>query len=139
QIASGMNHLASLGIVHRDLAARNVLVDMHQVCRLCDYGLAREGAVYMRAHARSMPIAWMSPEAISHGTFSQQSDVWAFGVVLYEIYSWGAQPYGGMGTEQVIDFVRNGRRLPAPVGTPDSAKQLMTRCWSARADERPTF
>lgn len=142
QVARGMAHLASFGIIHRDLAARNVLLDTDFTCKICDFGLARdvEGVdVYERTSKGPLPVRWMAPEALEDNCYTRKSDVWSYGVVLWEIVTLGATPYSGMSAMEVMRQVLNGFRLSRPIHCKEEMYELMVRCWMKVADSRPTF
>uniref|UniRef100_A0A674KF32 receptor protein-tyrosine kinase n=1 Tax=Terrapene triunguis TaxID=2587831 RepID=A0A674KF32_9SAUR len=142
-IGAGMRYLSDLGYVHRDLAARNVLVNSNLVCKVSDFGLSRileddPDAAYTTTGGK-IPIRWTAPEAIAYRTFSSASDVWSYGVVMWEVLAYGERPYWNMTNRDVINSVEEGYRLPAPMGCPTALHQLMLDCWQKDRSERPRF
>ncbi|XP_069775128.1 ephrin type-A receptor 8 isoform X1 [Narcine bancroftii] len=142
-IAAGMKYLSDLGYIHRDLAARNILVNSNLVCKVSDFGLSRileddPDAAYTTTGGK-IPIRWTSPEAITYRKFSSASDVWSYGVVMWEVTSYGERPYWNMTNRDVIKSVEEGYRLPAPMGCPAALHQLMLDCWQKDRSERPKF
>ncbi|VDD87315.1 unnamed protein product [Enterobius vermicularis] len=146
-IAAGMKYLTEKGFVHRDLAARNVLVDAQLTCKIADFGLSRglEGSVEQEytTNGGKIPVRWTAPEAITHRKFTAASDVWSFGVVMWEVRfvvcSFGERPYWEWTNQKVISEITIGYRLPAPMDTPTSLHVLMLRCWDIDRHRRPTF
>lgn len=141
QIADGMAYLESHNYVHRDLAARNILVGEKNIVKIADFGLARlikETEYEARVGAR-FPIKWTAPEAASYSRFSTKSDVWSFGIVLYEIITYGKVPYPSMSNTEVLTQVEHGYRMPAPPGCPPALYEIMYQCWHKDHVKRPTF
>nr|XP_019961005.1 PREDICTED: protein-tyrosine kinase 6-like [Paralichthys olivaceus] len=140
QVADGMLYLEEQNSIHRDLAARNVLVGGDYICKVADFGLARviKEPFYI-SEDKKIPYKWCAPEAISHGKFSNKSDVWSFGVLLYEITTYGGIPYPALSNQEVFQQVTKGYRMPAPPKCPDVLYRIMLQCWSHEPDERPLF
>ncbi|KAK9532904.1 hypothetical protein VZT92_010266 [Zoarces viviparus] len=142
QIAAGMAYLSERKFVHRDLATRNCLVGEDMVVKIADFGLSRNiySADYYKANENdAIPIRWMPPESIFYNRYTTESDVWAYGVVLWEIFANGMQPYYGMGHEEVIYYVRDGHILACPENCPLELYNLMRLCWSTHSSDRPSF
>ncbi|XP_043943956.1 tyrosine-protein kinase transmembrane receptor ROR2 [Protopterus annectens] len=142
QIASGMEYLSGHHIVHKDLATRNVLVYDKLNVKISDLGLFREvySADYYKFMGNSLlPIRWMSPEAIVYGKYTADSDIWSYGVVLWEVYSYGLQPYCGYSNQDVIEMIRNRQVLPCPDDCPAWVYTLMLECWNEFPARRPRF
>jgi len=142
QVAAGMEYLSSHHYVHRDLAARNTLVGENLTVKISDFGLSRDiySADYYRVQTKSLlPVRWMPPESILYGKFTTESDVWAFGVVLWEIYSFGLQPYYGYSNSEVIEMIRSRQLLPCPEDCPSRMYAFMVECWHEVPTRRPAF
>ncbi|XP_058380720.1 muscle, skeletal receptor tyrosine-protein kinase isoform X5 [Diceros bicornis minor] len=142
QVAAGMAYLSERKFVHRDLATRNCLVGENMVVKIADFGLSRNiySADYYKANENdAIPIRWMPPESIFYNRYTTESDVWAYGVVLWEIFSYGLQPYYGMAHEEVIYYVRDGNILSCPDNCPLELYNLMRLCWSKLPADRPSF
>ncbi|KAK4878187.1 hypothetical protein RN001_010693 [Aquatica leii] len=142
QIAQGMEYLSENHYVHRDLAARNCLVSKDLVVKISDFGLSRDmySCDYYRVQSKSLlPVRWMPPESILYGKFTTESDVWSYGVVLWEIYSYGLQPYYGYNNQEVISMIRSRKLLSCPDSCPSYCYVLMVECWAELAMRRPNF
>ncbi|OQV17304.1 putative Mast/stem cell growth factor receptor kita [Hypsibius exemplaris] len=147
QVSRGMEYLAARAIIHRDLAARNVLVAQRTVVKISDFGMARQGlSVYIpfNKHVK-VPLRWMPPESISSLTFTQKSDVWSYGVLLWEMFSLGAVPYNNLDAcvmespSAFGDWLQKGNRLGKPEFSPAIMFEMMGRCWRLDDRERPSF
>uniref|UniRef100_A0A4W4E044 receptor protein-tyrosine kinase n=1 Tax=Electrophorus electricus TaxID=8005 RepID=A0A4W4E044_ELEEL len=142
-IASGMRYLSDMGYVHRDLAARNILVNSNLVCKVSDFGLSRvleddPEAVYTTRGGK-IPIRWTAPEAIAYRKFTSASDVWSYGIVMWEVMSYGERPYWEMSNQDVIKAVEESYRLPGPMDCPTALYHLMMDCWQKDRNSRPKF
>jgi len=140
---SGMAYLESKKVVHRDLAARNVLISSDYTAKVCDFGLASKekfSDIYMNSgKGCKIPIKWTAPESLRLGEFSSKSDMWSFGILLYEIYSFGRLPYPKILMDDVVKYVESGYRMEAPEGCPREVYKIMRRAWSAEPQDRPSF
>ncbi|KAK7873902.1 hypothetical protein R5R35_005754 [Gryllus longicercus] len=142
QVARGMDFLSSKGIIHRDLAARNVLVGEGHVCKVADFGFARDviaSHVYERKSEGRLPIRWMAPESLYDNIFSVKSDVWSFGVLMWEVVTLGSTPYPGLAAAEVMRRVRDGYRLDKPEHCRRELYNIMYYCWDKDPQERPSF
>ncbi|XP_037080596.1 tyrosine-protein kinase CSK-like [Pollicipes pollicipes] len=134
---SGMAYLESKRLVHRDLAARNVLISEADDAKIADFGLAREEC--FNQEGGKFPIKWTAPEALKESKFSNKSDMWSFGVLLWEIYSFGRVPYPRIPLSDVVRYVASGYRMEAPEWCPPEVYQIMKEAWGADPEARPTF
>ncbi|XP_043102415.1 protein-tyrosine kinase 6 isoform X2 [Puntigrus tetrazona] len=140
QVADGMAYLEEQNSIHRDLAARNVLVGPNYICKVADFGLARiVKDPFYSSDDKTIPYKWCAPEAISHGRFSNKSDVWSFGVLLYEMFSYGGVPYPAFSNQEVYSMITSGYRMPSPSKCPSHIYEIMLMCWKDSAHERPDF
>ncbi|NXD18570.1 INSRR protein, partial [Nothocercus nigrocapillus] len=142
EIADGMAYLHANKFVHRDLAARNCMVSEDFTVKIGDFGMTRdiyETDYYRKGGKGLLPVRWMSPEALKDGIFNTHSDVWSFGVVLWEIATLAEQPYQGMSNEQVLRFVMDNGILERPENCPEQLHELMCLCWQQNPRQRPSF
>lgn len=145
-VGAGMRYLSERNFVHRDLAARNVLVNSNLVCKVSDFGLSRlmrglerNMPTYTASLGTKVPVRWTAPEAFQHRKFSSASDVWSFGVLMWEVMSYGERPYWDMSNQEVMKAVADQYRLPAPHNCPAALHSLMLQCWQADRGDRPGF
>ncbi|BES93780.1 tyrosine-protein kinase receptor [Nesidiocoris tenuis] len=142
QIADGMAYLEAEKFVHRDLAARNCMVTIDNVVKIGDFGMTRdvyETDYYRKGSRGLLPVRWMAPESLNDGVFSTKSDVWSYGVVLWEMITLASQPYQGMSNEQVLQYVVSGNKLDLPPVYPKRFKAIMFWCWKWKPKFRPSF
>ncbi|XP_040842067.1 tyrosine-protein kinase Fer isoform X1 [Ochotona curzoniae] len=139
--ASGMLYLESKNCIHRDLAARNCLVGENNILKISDFGMSRQedGGVYSSSGLKQIPIKWTAPEALNYGRYSSESDVWSFGILLWETFSLGVCPYPGMTNQQAREQVERGYRMSAPQHCPEDIAKIMMKCWDYKPENRPKF
>lgn len=141
-IAKGMCHLSKVKCVHRDLACRNVLLGKNLIPMVSDFGLARdiyESGAYETTSGGKLPVRWMALESLEDYSYTSESDVWSYGVVLWEIQTRGQVPYAALGGQEIVRKLRRGERLPKPDGCSDEIYDIMLTCWKANPKERPSF
>ncbi|XP_075467433.1 megakaryocyte-associated tyrosine-protein kinase isoform X1 [Ascaphus truei] len=136
-VVQGMEYLEGKRLVHRDLAARNILVSESGEAKVSDFGLSK--AQLQPEDLSRLPVKWTAPEALRHNKFSSRSDVWSFGVLLWEVYSYGRAPYPKMSVKEVVEGVQRGYRMEPPEKCPPAVCSLMRSCWEAEPGKRPPF
>lgn len=142
QIADGMAFLEYNKFIHRDLAARNCMVASDMTVKIGDFGMSRQiysGDYYRKGNKGEVPIRWMAPESLGEGIFTSQSDVWSYGVVIWEMMTLGAQPYAGKSNNEVMAYVLDGNLLTLPIFCPDVLSGIVKMCWNWVASQRPKF
>ncbi|KAH8245925.1 hypothetical protein KR032_011687, partial [Drosophila birchii] len=143
-VAKGLAYLAQQKYVHRDIACRNCLINSYRVVKIADFGMARptfesDYYKYTRKSVRKLfPVRWMPPETLTLGLFTPASDIWSFGIVVYEVISLGSYPYQGLTNNEVLTYVKNGNTPRIPSGIKPQLKGLLKSCWSQEASKRPT-
>uniref|UniRef100_A0A674E4F8 Tyrosine-protein kinase receptor Tie-1 n=1 Tax=Salmo trutta TaxID=8032 RepID=A0A674E4F8_SALTR len=138
-VATGMHYLSDKQFIHRDLAARNVLVGDNLVAKIADFGLSRGEEVYVKKTMGRLPVRWMAIESLNYSVYTTKSDVWSFGVLLWEIVSLGGTPYCGMTCAELYEKLPQGYRMEQPRNCDDEVYELMRQCWRDRPYERPPF
>ncbi|CAB1324126.1 unnamed protein product [Coregonus sp. 'balchen'] len=143
QVARGMEFLSSKNCVHRDLAARNVLLSQGKIVKICDFGLARDimhDNNYVSKGSTFLPVKWMAPESIFDNMYTTLSDVWSYGILLWEIFSLGGTPYPGMVVDSSFyNKIKSGYRMAKPEHAPADVYEMMIKCWNSEPEKRPSF
>lgn len=142
QIADGMAFLEYNKFVHRDLAARNCMVAYDMTVKIGDFGMSRKiynGDYYRKGNKGDMPVRWMAPESLSEGIFTSQTDIWGYGVVIWEMMTLGEQPYSDKGNDEVMTYVLDGNTLVLPIFCPGFLAAIAKLCWSWSPSQRPGF
>uniref|UniRef100_F1L595 Tyrosine-protein kinase n=1 Tax=Ascaris suum TaxID=6253 RepID=F1L595_ASCSU len=134
--ANGLSYLHSRGCIHRDIAARNVLYTRTKIAKISDFGLSREGCIYRMKGSKKVPIKWTAPETMSTFIYTLKSDVFAFSILVWEVFSDGEEPYGDLSSAETKRKVMAGYRMQPPAGCPEGIPELMKRCWEQDPDER---
>jgi len=139
--SKGMRYLENAGIVHRDVSARNLLCDDLYRVKVSDFGMSRliQSEQYKVKAESKIPVRWSAPEIFNGGSFSSKSDCWSFGVTCWEIFEYGVEPYVEMSNMEVINYVREGKRLTKPNQCPEAFFTILMSCWNSEAEKRPSF
>lgn len=139
----GMRQIASKGLVHRDLAARNVLLyTNNRVAKISDFGLCSscdQTFIYQSTLTKKLPIKWLALESLTERIFSEKSDIWSFGVLMYEIFTFGQVPYATMNNDELLVFLQANGRLERPNNITDELYEIMYSCWYKDVEKRPNF
>ena len=142
QIAKGMEYLSNARLVHRDLAARNVLVCENMKCKISDFGLSRDvylDDTYWKKSNGRIPVKWLSPESLRDHLYTTKSDVWSYGILLWELVTLGSVPYPGIVPEKLLNFLQNGQRMTRPENCSEDLYSVMNSTWAIQPEDRPNF
>ncbi|XP_022082665.1 fibroblast growth factor receptor 2-like isoform X2 [Acanthaster planci] len=142
QIANGMHYLSSVKIIHRDLATRNILLDENLTCKVSDFGFSRDVFTqnfYQMSSSGAVPVRWMALESIVDDIYTTKSDVWSYGILVWEMITMGTHPYPGIKVTDLIDALKDGRRLPKPSYCGGELYKIMKECWHPTPTCRPDF
>ncbi|KAM6987144.1 tyrosine-protein kinase Fer isoform 2-T2 [Aplochiton taeniatus] len=139
--AAGMAYLEAKNCIHRDLAARNCLVGESNLLKISDFGMSRQedDGIYSSSGLKQIPIKWTAPEALNYGRYSSESDIWSYGILLWETFSLGVCPYPGMTNQQAREQVEKGYRMSCPQKCPEEVYRVMQKCWDYKPENRPKF
>jgi serine/threonine protein kinase len=137
-----MQYVASKGLIHRDLTARNIFLFGSIVAKISDFSLCcccDENGTYQETANIRLPLKWMALESLISKVFSEKSDIWSFGVLIFEMFSFGRVPYAGLNNDELVGFLENGHRLERLVNVDNSLHEIMTDCWMSNPEDRPKF
>uniref|UniRef100_A0A914QZH5 receptor protein-tyrosine kinase n=1 Tax=Panagrolaimus davidi TaxID=227884 RepID=A0A914QZH5_9BILA len=143
QISDALNFIASKKLVHRDVAARNILIAYPNIAKISDFGLCSEfdesSSMYLSSLYKKLPIKWLPIESLSERIFTEKSDVWSFGILMFEIWTKGELPYKNLNYNEQLEFLKSGQRLSVPNEMRDDIAAIMISCWNEKQNLRPTF
>ncbi|XP_038068801.1 angiopoietin-1 receptor-like [Patiria miniata] len=138
-VAKGMEHLSNTGIIHRDLAARNILLSEDLTAKVSDFGLSRGEEIYVQKSSTGIPVRWLAIESLTRRVYKSKSDVWSFGILLWEIVTFGSTPYPGIDNKSLVHRLLDGYRMPKPENCADEIYDVMLKCWHVQPSNRPSF